>query len=266
MVRVVVWLLMDRRVADEFLDHFRIRPKSADRDLLRQLGQAFGRLPYENISKLIKKHRLPPTEQRRRSPGEVFDDHVALGTGGTCFALTQLFGQVLERLGYRSFPVLCDTKHQAAGHCALIAEVGDEHLLLDPGYLVHEPLALTHSDAAHHPEAIRLISGGDGRSLELHSFGVRRYRFIPSAASPDAFFGAWDASFDWTMMNDVHVCAPIDHGYAYVHGHKLRLRDATAKHTVNIRGDEAGELGRRFGIDTKLIEQAYQLVARRKTP
>lgn len=43
---------MDNRAVDDFLQHFRIRPQRGGRDLLHELGHAFSRLPYENISKL----------------------------------------------------------------------------------------------------------------------------------------------------------------------------------------------------------------------
>ena len=53
----------DQRAAEAFLDHYRIVPRAVGRDLIVELGSAFGHLPYENLTKLIKKHGNLPVEQ-----------------------------------------------------------------------------------------------------------------------------------------------------------------------------------------------------------
>ena len=257
-----------KRAAEDFCDHFGIRPTRVDRDLLIAVGQAFARLPYENITKLLKKHAAEPGAQRRRLPAEVLRDHVSLGAGGTCFALTELFAVVLHRFGYQAWPVLCDTRHRAANHCALI--VGDAQqglMLLDPGYLLHEPVSLPQAggpgEKMHGPTRL-VLSGESGghRVFDLHTYDTWRYRFRAAAVSPPEFEAAWDASFDWTMMDNIHLCAAHEQGYAYVHGGKLRLRDATSKQTLNIRGNEPAAVAERFGMDEDLVRRAYELVER----
>ncbi len=217
----------DDRVAEAFLDHFDLRPRARDRQTLEAIGAAFARLPYENLSKVLRKHD-EQTEQtggasaRRRLPQRVFDEHLALGAGGTCFALTRLFSAVLTRLGYRSRVALCDTSRGEA----------------------------------------RLERVADDR-YELYTYGRRRYELKLAKVDMARFEAVWDASFDWTMMNGVHVCAADeDGGYAYLHGHKLRLQGVADKRTLNLRGREVDELATRFGLAPALIERAYQLVER----
>ncbi len=259
----------DDRVAEAFLDHFDLRPRARDRQTLEAIGAAFARLPYENLSKVLRKHD-EQTEQtggasaRRRLPQRVFDEHLALGAGGTCFALTRLFSAVLTRLGYRSRVALCDTSHLVDGHCALLVDGGGPTpLLLDPGYLLHWPLPL---EGASEGEAARgearLERVADDR-YELYTYGRRRYELKLAKVDMARFEAVWDASFDWTMMNGVHVCAADeDGGYAYLHGHKLRLQGVADKRTLNLRGREVDELATRFGLAPALIERAYQLVER----
>ncbi len=245
--------------ADAFCDHFGVRPQRPDRDLLHELGHLFSRLPYENLTKLIKKHRFPPGPIRRRLPDEVLAEHLTHGAGGTCFALTHLFASVLERLKFQCFPVLCDTRHRPDNHCALIVLLDSEPHLVDPGYLLHEPVPL--ASTADGAARVALVPGDPvGAAYDLYTYGTRRYRVKMEAVRAEKFFAVWDASFEWTMMNGVHLCSAAGDGYAYVHNHKLCLRDGQAR-TLNIRGSESSVLARRFGIDPEVIEQAYQVVA-----
>jgi arylamine N-acetyltransferase len=248
--------------AEAFCDSFAIRPRRPDQDLLDELGLAFARLPYENLTKLIKKHRLPPGPERRRLPAEVIEDHIASGAGGTCFALTTLFGAVLERLGFRCRPAMCDMRNRPDSHCALVVELGSGPHLVDPGYLLHRPLPLS----AQQPETLigpgaRLLASPQGTSFDLYTYDTWRYRLKLEPVSAARFRQIWDASFDWTMMNGVHICASIPDGYAYVHNHRMRLLEGDGKRNQSIRGDEAAALAARFGISPTVVEEAYRLVA-----
>lgn len=71
-----------------FLKQFGLRADTEPHQLLREVATAFARLPYENLTKIIKGHELANPAQARRLPEEVVRDHLAFGTGGTCFSLT----------------------------------------------------------------------------------------------------------------------------------------------------------------------------------
>jgi arylamine N-acetyltransferase len=251
----------DRRAAEVFCDHFGIVPTRPDLDLLHELGHAFARLPYENLTKLIRKHSLPPGPARRRQPAEVVADHVSLGAGGTCFSLTTLFAAVLERLGFSCHPVLCDMRAGRDLHCALVVDLLSGPHLLDPAYLLDAPLPLASPQSDLAARRARVVRSDDGESANLYSFDTFRYRVKLEPASRERFLAVWDASFEWTMMNGVHVCAATPGGYAYLHGHHLRLRSDGSKQTLNVRGSEAGELARRFGIAETVAAEAYRLIA-----
>lgn len=247
----------DKAAAEAFVDHFGIVPKAADRDLLVALGAAFARLPYENLTKLLRKFEREAGEDPRRLPAEVVSDHLALGAGGTCFSLTRLFSAVLARFGYSSRPVLCDMRHRPDNHCALLVESEEGPLLLDPGYLIHEPVLLREG-ALNKPDS-RLVRAAEG-SFDLTTYGAFRYRLKTAEVDDSHFDRVWRASFDWTMMNDVHITSAEEDGYAYVHGHKVRLNRCGSKENLNIRGTEAEALAARFGFDRALVERAYALV------
>lgn len=248
----------DSSAAEAFVDHFGISPKAADRDLLVALGAAFAALPYENLTKLIRKYERAAAEDPRRLPAEVMGEHLALGAGGTCFSLTRLFAAVLARFGYRSRPVLCDMRNRPDNHCALLVESDSGPLLLDPGYLLHEPVPLQQGELRK-PDS-RIVRAGEG-AFDLITYGTFRYRLKTAQVNAERFDAVWRDSFDWTMMNDVHLSRAEGGGYAYVHGHKVRLKTERGKENLNIRGREAEALAWRFGLDQSLVEHAYTLVA-----
>ncbi len=252
---------MEPQAADIFCDHFAVRTAGRDAEVLADVGAALARLPYENLTKLIKKQRFPAGPERRRLPLEVMTDHLAAGAGGTCFALTHLLGDVLHRLGLEGWPVLCDTPHRPENHCATVVVCGGREYLLDPGYLVFEPvpLDLEREGSGSHRLQLKPVSSDE---VELWTFGKLRYRFRRRAVSAARFEAAWDASFDWTMMRGAHLCVPHGDGYAYMHNRTLCLRGGAERGNVSLRGREGEELSHRFGLGAEIVSEAFAVVDR----
>jgi len=250
--------------AAAFIDHFRLRPARRDERALAEVGAAFAQLPYENLTKLLKKHAPAAAGDRRRMPAEVLQDHLELGSGGTCFALTRLFELVLERLGFRCHAALCDMRHATDSHCALVVELGHRRVLLDPAYQLHRPLPLPDEAPFSERELAvgraQLVARGDG-SCDLATGGRWRYRLKLAPVDHPRLDALWLASFGWTMMDNIHICRAEEHGYAYVHGNKLRLQRRGDKQTLNLRGQQEQQLAERFGLAEPLIRRAYQLAA-----
>ena len=255
----------EQRAAEPFLDHFGIVPRAPDQDLLWAVGEAFTRLPYENLTKLIRKHTTAPGACRRRLAGEVVTDHLARGTGGTCFSLTNLFLAVLERVGYRCRPVLCDMKAGPDTHCAVIIDLPEGPHLMDPGYLLQRPLPLRPEGESVRvtPVAeVRVTAVDAGQAFEVRSGGVLRYRMKAAGVTPEQFVARWEDSFSWGHLGNLHVSRALETGYAYLHGHKLRLQRPDGKETLNVRADLAGALRERFGIHPDVAAQAWAIVER----
>jgi arylamine N-acetyltransferase len=259
---------MQDPVVDAFLQYFGLRPARApSRDELAALGQAFSRLPYENLSKLVAKHDRAG-EARRRLPMRVLEEHLSLGAGGTCFALTALFLRVLTALGYQARAALCDTRHRPDNHCAVIITLPEGEYLLDPGYLIFEPIPLFGAERQSLPSHVALDGDAarDDRIITLSTYQKQRYRLKRQVITRERFFAVWDDSFDWTMMRNVHVSAALGSGYAYLHGHKLRVTTLAQRHNENLKGRQPDVLSARFGLDRDLVERAYTIVAREREP
>ncbi|MFH1131397.1 MAG: arylamine N-acetyltransferase [Pseudomonadota bacterium] len=255
--------LLSNKVADTFFDRFGILPKESSQDFLWEIGEAFSHLPFENLTKLLKKHRGLPNAEWRRMPDEVLADHLSLGTGGTCFALTNFFQTVLRTAGYYCRPVMCDMRNEKNVHCAVIIQLKQSLLLMDPGFLLHQPILLQPgrtSECNTGVADVRLVGDPTGKTYELFTGDTWRYRMKIAEVPPEKFLSFWDASFNWGMMNGIHLSRAVDGGYTYVHGNKLRLQKRQTKENLNIRGIEEQVIAERFGIDPKVVKQAYALV------
>jgi arylamine N-acetyltransferase len=131
-----------REARELFAGRFRIAPGGADLPLLRLMIAAYSNLPYENLTKIIKKFTARSPEERLRGPVEVVTGFLERHTGGTCFSLTYCLGSMLSSAGFRCYPVMADMKRPNI-HCALVVEMRGKRYLVDPGYLVGEPVELS---------------------------------------------------------------------------------------------------------------------------
>jgi len=252
-----------RDVARDFLRLCGIAEERPGIARLGRLAREFGRLPYENFSKIVRAAEFEGM-RRIRTPEIVLADHLDLGTGGTCFSLTHFFRQVLAFSGFDADPVLCDRSYGPDTHCALIVRMGGARFLVDPGYLMQEPIEIPESgESTQHGPWGRLILKrlGDSRQFVLLSErdGAHkvRYRLRDEAVSDESFLARWVDSFGWSMMR--HMCASrqTQDGQLYMRDGRLRRLREGEKRQVRLDSGFADEVERVFGIDRSLVSMAH---------
>ena len=250
------------------LDLYGIDPAAPDLRLLERISHAFSHLPWENLTKLIKKHS--PGSGRLRRSEEVMRDHAEMGTGGTCFSLTNALRRVLSDLGYHCYPVMADMRHGANIHCALLVEHGKGGFLLDPGYLVAEPVPLPREEAV----VIRLPGRrleyrptADGSAIELHTRNERdeerlRYRLRPHQIPEKDFIRFWKESFDAPAMNSLHLNRISGNRRLSAHNFNLRIDSGRDKSNLNLRVGYVERISEQFGIGAEIVSRAFDQWAR----
>ena len=166
---------------------------------LRALHAAHVRnVPFENVTKLLRAHDSPGADAARRTPAIFWSDHLARGTGGTCFAATEAFRALLAEAGLPAEPAFAELpREEPRGHVVLLVDCGGEPWLSDVGYALAAPLPLPGRRAARlvTPQYDLELRGGPGGALHLFTedaLGRRfRYRFRAEAAPRLAFEEAW---------------------------------------------------------------------------
>jgi arylamine N-acetyltransferase len=262
-----------------FLDLYKLSPTLPDLKLLGGIAGGFAGLPWENLTKFIKKHRPGQTSvadlpqrlrgiagvERLRFSDEVLEDHARLGTGGTCFSLTNALRRIVTDLGFRTHPVMADMQHGPNVHCALLVKVDGCRYLLDPGYLVAEPIPLDRGQGVRihqtgsELEYRRLESGDEFGLYTRNERGEHIFRYrLRSRPVPEADFARfWIESFDTTGMNGLHLNRVTGEGRLSAHDLNLRIDTGRAKRNVKLRGAYVEQVSDRFGLDGELVQQAF---------
>ena len=136
------WLrFSDPATAYAFFGRFGVSCECCPALVLRRVTEAFNRVPYENLTKILKADSVLSAASAMRCPDEVIGDFLRWGTGGTCFSLTAALIALLDVAGIDAWPILADRHYGVDTHCGiLIAPQGANMLLLDPGYLLFAPI------------------------------------------------------------------------------------------------------------------------------
>jgi arylamine N-acetyltransferase len=260
----------DSEVARLFLAHFGLARDAPRERLLEDVARAFARLPYENLTKIIKRARCGRIETARRMPQEVVTEHVTGGTGGTCFSLTACLLHVVRALGWRAEPILADRQYGTDTHCALVVWMNGEPHVLDPGYLIVRPLKLALRHEARLPNAFNeliLSPQGGGEKLDLYTVqqGRETYRltYKTSPADPGAFLNAWDASFDWDMMRYPVLTRVAGERQFYLQDRRLQVRSLDAISRAEVAAEVLPAcIVEQFGIEMSVVARALEVLER----
>ena len=239
--------------------------------LLTELVHRFSRLPYENLSKIVKEAQLGQASRARRMPEEVLADHLRLGTGGTCFSLTAALLRLVRSLGFEAQPLLADRRYGANTHCAIVVMIDSRPHLLDPGYLVLQPLALpTDSDlevkTAFNSLVLRPQLGGQKVELYTRWRNQLTYRltFRTQPADASEFLHAWDDSFDWDGMRYPVLTCVRDQKQHYLQGNRFQIRGQNEIERQEIAPDLLVQrIASEFGIAQKVVAQALRVLKER---
>lgn len=261
----------DAQLLVRFLTHLGLSTESEPRRLLHDVATAFSRLPYENLTKILKESELGRAPSARRHPHEVITDHFARGTGGTCFSLTATLLHLLRSLGWHAEPILADRRYGSNTHCALVVSIDGQPHLLDPGYLIVDPIPLgPGGDTTVKTAFNRLVlEPTRGDLVQLHTLqqGHRAYRltYKTTAVDPGEFLRAWDASFDWDMMHYPVLARVAGDKQLYLQDHRLQVRSHDETVRRELGGDDVvAEIVQRFGIDASVVTGALAVLKHRK--
>ena len=264
----------DDEVLTAFLKRFQLRTGQSPLDLLRDVATAFTNLPYENLTKIIKEDQEQAAVRARRLPAEVLADHFQAGAGGTCFSLTATLLHLVRALGWEAEPLLADRRYGENTHCALLVWIEGRPHLLDPGYLILDPIPLDvggETRIVTEFNELVLSPQADGRRLELATVaqGQRKYRltFKTSPADPGEFLQAWDASFDWDMMRYPVLSRVRGGRQLYLQGGRFQARDHESVRREEIPSQQlAQRIAESFGMAPQIVARALEILHRKGEP
>lgn len=255
----------------QLLTYHRYPTEGAPSTLLGYTLEAFSRIPYENLSKIVR-HAESCNSRAKESPAELIHGYIEHGTGGTCFPLTKTLVHVVRSLGYEAYPILADRRYGTDTHCAVIARLtSNDWELLDPGYLIHTPCRLPDTYQLRYElpfSAIELRPEGTPSRVALYTHSLNesgvlhpRYRLTYKIhpVSDTECDAAWDRSFDWEMMRYPIISCTVGASQLYLQKNSLLIRSRTEATRVTLRDEEIlREVSSRFGISVEMLKR-YQV-------
>jgi len=264
----LLWPETDSPLLRQFLHAHGIDAARPPGELLTEVARAFSLLPFENLTKIIKDAEAGRVEEARRTPGEVLADHGALGTGGTCFALTSTMLHLVRALGFQAEPILADRRYGADAHSGLLVWLGGKPHLLDPGYLIVQPLPIPTSGDIRVPTPFNqliLRAQDGGARVELYTLQTNQstYRLTFKAKPVDAgeFLRAWDASFEADMMRYPVLSRVVGNQQLYLQKKHLLIRGANETKTAEVPPELlSAEIARQFQIAPAVVAKALNLL------
>jgi len=261
-----------------FVERFHVAIEGSPREVLSSAARAFARIPYENLSKIVKRDREGSARSAFRSPLEVLQDHLDSGAGGTCFSLTAALLHLLRALGFEAEPLLADRPYGPDTHCAVRVVLDGVPHLVDPGYLVVEPVPLVaprvgesgqvRVETSFNEVLLTARDGGARVDLETVQGGsrVRRLAFRTLPADASQLVKAWEASFGWDMMRYPLLTRirQRDGAQVYLQGTHLqvRTRSGVERRVVPIDSLPA-VVEEELGVRSGLAREALEVLSRR---
>ncbi len=246
-----------------FNDFFKLKIKRPDLNSLRKILDKFSTIPYENISKIIKLSQHWDDETKIRLPDEVIDEHANFRLGGTCFSLTFFLETILLHHGYSCYPVMADMRAGLNIHCAIIVLFGEAKYLVDPGYLLNEPMEINPEKSRIYKTSsigVELQFNAELNCYQLFTFNKAqmkwRYNFSDRPCPKDEFLRHWHGSFTRSSMHGICLTKIQKRGMIYIHKNFMRETTFTSKKNFNLKNNLHQTIHDVFGIDKQLVEQA----------
>ncbi|MBQ3777170.1 MAG: hypothetical protein II835_03620 [Fibrobacter sp.] len=269
-------------------------------DLCNQISN----ITYENLTKIIRLEQTGSATGARKLDDSDQNDIDSWMGGGTCFSMTWHLYQTLTDMGFKPRLVMGHKRKERNIHCALILPDPDDSVvtpgqlfstnvspasvpgsvlssnsyLLDPGYLIFDPLQMPlpqpfGTGEAFFPlspncvrlvrptlESMELWTGGAGAPMKL------RFEYPVEGVSVEEFKHHWNESFYREMMT-YPVLNRLDREkgiqYYYQKGN-LVVRSSTGSQMKRIEpADRVQTLSDIFKLSPAIIEQALQILEKK---
>jgi arylamine N-acetyltransferase len=247
---------------------------------VRKLIGELAALPYENLSKIVAFHKSGSPESAQDVSARWLEDHARSGLGGTCFSLTHWLKIRLEALGFSAAYLMADKPathtHRAPNiHCGLLFEHAGRLYLLDPGYLIFEPLLLPRAGLSLEtfisPNEIRVEDVAGEGAWRLFT-GARdpsggappkpRFDFRKEPVTAAEFERHWEASHQWEMMGYPVLNRVRDGVQYYLQKNNLLIRSEHSSKMKKLDGEGVRAAARDlFGLPEGLIDEALGLIS-----
>jgi len=256
--------------ATKFQKFFAVIPKKPSLPFLNEILSHFLKLPYENISKIIKSENYRRIEDKIRLPEEIISAHIENHLGGTCYSLTFFLNTILTANGFECYPITAHMKNRKNVHTALIVLIDKNKFLVDSGYLFNKPIPINRFSNGFqkvaHTNVFSFFQKQDS-CYHIYTFNFSgkkwRYCFRDEPLSYHDFFRFWQESFSPKALNGICLNLLQDDKMIYFQNNYLQITSQKEK-KKRIINDNYDEIVKNiFGISPEFVEQSGMIISKR---
>ena len=245
----------------EALDLSRARPGSG---FLEALFVRFNdRVPFENASKILRHAEIAEEAAKPRTPDVFWADHLARGTGGTCFARVAAFDALLTALGFRTRKTLGQVRNPN-DHAALLVETPGGETIADVGFPLPALLPAAPGFVETAQADLRIGAEAEGWRVDYEGGvpeGPRTIRIGSSTASAERYKELWQKTFrnGAPFLQEVAMRRDLgSRALSFARG-EARVDDRHSRLRVPLASPRAAALSTLFGIDADVLAGAFAL-------
>lgn len=229
-------------------------------------------VPWESLSKIVKKQRSNDTGSWPRLEDEFWSSAIRYGTGGTCYESNWAFFCLLQDLGFDGYLTINKIADKSSIHSAIVITINDRKYIVDIGYPTYAPIPLL--------EVEDTISGPSPMQYRCIPLSATEYR-IENLPHPRPYL--YHLTDIPVTTTDYLKIASADYGDCGLFSDRVIIRKVinnvptrfdsedcpynihTLHHgekrkTLISAEDLAGRLSRHFAVDRHLIERAFQIL------
>ncbi len=251
--------------ADEILEALDLSRAEPGSGFLEALFARFNaKVPFENASKIVRDARVPDPFAKPRTPEIFWQEHLASGTGGTCFARVAAFEALLGSLGYRSRMLLGKVQREN-DHAALMVETAAGESIVDVGFPLPAILPARPGRAATAQGELEVTAIARGLRIAFLEGVPETPREIEVYTEPvlvERFAGLWRETFHPKahFLQEVILRRDLGNRVLSFGAGEVRVDDLHSRLCVPLPAPREAALSELFGIEAGLLAKAFAVV------
>jgi arylamine N-acetyltransferase len=259
---------------DEILESLDLSRAQPGIGFLEALFTRFNaRVPFENATKILRDREIADVFAKPRTPEIFWADHLASGSGGTCFARVAAFDALLSALGYRTRRLLGRVEHDG-DHAGLAVETSAGETLADVGFPL-PALLPAHAERVESTLAeLSIARTARGIAVEWVDGvpeGPRALELFSDTVPEERFAELWRRTFrpGSRFLKRIAMRRDLENRSVSYAGGFLRVDDRHSRLRVALgpaQEPAASRLSETFGIESEILERAFALVGEDPTP
>ncbi|MFN2385978.1 MAG: arylamine N-acetyltransferase [Thermoanaerobaculia bacterium] len=248
---------------DEILEALDLAEEEISHRFLERLFSRFNaRVPFETVSKILRHADAADPARKAGSSEGFWEEHLAWGAGGTCFARVAGFAGLLEALGFRVERLLGRVEADF-DHAALRVRTERGPVLADVGFPLPALLAEMAGETETPLAALEVLPTPRGWSVTFHG-GVPDGPpgleiFADPVTEPD-FLARWASTFrpDSRFLRGVGARKMEEQRVVSFSRGEVRVDDRHSRLTVPIPPPRARRIAELFGLEEEPVQRAFE--------